>query len=62
MPISTNFSMKTFMKYLPKCLKNKNKPVHNKMYRILGGSEVWREPSYLLTPPNLQFGFTTDKM
>ncbi len=36
--------------------------VDNMMYRILGGSEVWREPSYLLTPPNLQFGFTTNKM
>ena len=32
------------------------------MYRILGGSEVWREPSYLLTPPNLQFGFYAEKI
>jgi hypothetical protein len=26
------------------------------MYRKYSGSEVWREPSYLLTSPNLQFG------
>jgi hypothetical protein len=30
-------------------------PAGNMMYRILGGFEVLREPSYLMTPPNLQF-------